>query len=350
MDIKKINCWIITEGMIGTQNQCLGVAEALSVEAQIKTISLNQPWKTFTPWLGFEQKFTFKEPLNPPWPDLVIASGRKAVAASRYIKKKSNGKTFTVQIQDPKCNPKDFDLVAVPHHDSLRSDNLIVTDGAPNRITPEKLQRAKEEFSDLFTALPSPRTAVLIGGNSRTHKMTPTIMQQLVEQLKKLDGGLMITASRRTGEDNLKLLQDGLKDNKYSPSLREGSEEGLKSDLNNKSKHPHLNPPPQGGGNIFIWDGIGKNPYHAMLAWADHILVTSDSVSMISDAATTGKPTQIINLEGQSKRFDRFHNHMEEIGATRPFKGNLEHFKYAPIDDADKIAKAIKEAMQKMYG
>lgn len=311
MDIKNLTCWVITENLIGTQNQCVGVAEALGVEAHIKVISLNQPWKTLTPWLGFEQSFTFKQPLEAPWPDLVIASGRKAVAASRYIKKKSGGKTFTVQIQDPKCNAKDFDLVAVPHHDSLRGENVIVTDGAPNRITPDKLQLAKEEFADLFTALPTPHTAVLIGGNSRTHKMTSANMQNLVEQLKKLDGGLMITASRRTGEDKLKILQDGMKNT-----------------------------------GAYIWDGIGGNPYHGMLAWADHILVTSDSVSMVSDAATTGKPVQIIDLDGSSKRFDRFHKHMQEIGATRPFNGNLEVFEYEAINDANKVALAIKQALR----
>lgn len=301
--------------MIGTENQCLGVCDALGIVPDIKRISLRQPWKTLTPWLGFEQSFTFTKPLIGPWPDLVIASGRKAVAASRYIKKKSGGKTFTVQIQDPKCAASNFDLVAVPYHDHMRGDNVIVTDGAPNRITFEKLERAKEKFSNLFAPLPAPRIAVLIGGNSRTHKMTPSIMQNLVAQLKGLNGSLMITASRRTGEDNLRILQEGLKDT-----------------------------------GAFIWDGVGKNPYHGMLAWADHILVTSDSVSMISDAGTTGKPVHIIPLEGSSKRFNKFHTHMEEIGVTKLFTGNLETWDYEPIFDANKIAIAIKEAMQKRYG
>lgn len=316
---QKITCWVITEGMIGTQNQCVGVVESLmgayDLDLQIKTVSLRQPWKTLTPWLGLEQSWSFKEPYEAPWPDLVIASGRKAVAASRFIKKRSNGKTFTVQIQDPKCSSSDFDLVAVPHHDDLRGENVIITHGAPNRLTAEKLNVAKTTFQDQFSNLSSPRIAVLIGGNSRTHKITSEIMTRLVGQLKSIEGTLMITASRRTGDKNLALLNDGLKNT-----------------------------------NAFIWDGTGENPYHGMLAWADHILVTEDSVSMISDAGTTGKPTHIIPLEGSSKRFDRFHAHMNDIGVSKPFDSNLSTWHYEPLGDAQHVAQAIKEAMQKRYG
>ena len=315
MNIQNLTTWIITEGMIGTENQCVGVAEALGVNPIIKQISLHQPWKTLTPWLGLERSCTFTEELNAPWPDLLIASGRRAIAASRYIKKQSHGKTFTVQIQDPKCSPSNFDLVAVPHHDTLRGDNVILTHGAPNRLTPQKIESAHNQFANQFGSLPSPRIAVLIGGNSRTHTMTSTIMQNLVTQLKALNGSLMITTSRRTGEDNLKILQDGLKDT-----------------------------------DAFIWDGSGENPYHGILTYADHILVTADSVSMISDAGTTGKPVHIIPLEGNSARFDRLHDHMQKIGVTRSFDGNLENWTYEPLNDAQIVANAIKEAMQKRYG
>jgi len=266
---------------------------------------------------------TFDQPLNGPYPDLVIAAGRKAVAASRYIKKKSGGKTFTVQLQDPKCSASHFDLVAVPHHDKLRGKNVLVTHGAPNRLNVKKLTDAKKHFTPDFENLAQPRIAVLIGGNSRTHKITTSIMENLIKQLRSLQGSLMVTASRRTGDNNLKLLQDGLK-----------------------------------GTNAFLWNGTGENPYFGMLAWADHILVTADSVSMLCDAGTTGKPVHMIELDGRSKRFDRFHNHLKDIGMMRPLSlnssGNLESWEYEPLTDAanvaDVIQTAMQAAMQKMYG
>lgn len=307
---QNITCWVITEGMIGTQNQCVGVAEAMGLSILIKQVSLRQPWKTLSPLLGFEMACTFLPPLNPPWPDLLIASGRKSVAASRYIKRQSGGKTLTVQIQDPKTNSHQFDLVAVPFHDNLRGNNVIVTHGAPNRITMEKLNVARQQFAPLFEKMSTPRIAVLIGGNSRTHTLTRTITEEFTSQLYNLNASLMVTSSRRTGQENLKLIQNKLSNDKN-----------------------------------FIWDGAGENPYLGMLAWADYIIVTADSVSMLSDAGTTGKPVYVISLEGQSARFDRLHSHFNEIGITRPFKGNLEAWSYEPLRDAQLIADSIKRIL-----
>lgn len=306
-----MTCWIITEGMVGTENQCLAVAESLGLTPDIKRITLRQPWKLLSPWLKFEQSYTFVPALTPPWPDLVIASGRKAIAAARYIKKQSAGKSFTVFLQDPKISPHHFDLVAVPQHDSLRGENVIVTDGAPNRITPEKLEAAKSQFSSLFFKLPSPGVAVLIGGNSRTHQLTSDITEKLVNQLTALNAGLMITTSRRTEPQNQAFIEKALK---------------------NKE-------------NCYLWDGTGENPYFGMLSWADAIIVTSDSVSMLSDAASTGKPVYVVDLKGNSIRFKRFHDHFKSLGITRPFTGTIENWQYSPVADAQKIANVIKRKL-----
>ncbi|MEZ5919300.1 MAG: ELM1/GtrOC1 family putative glycosyltransferase [Alphaproteobacteria bacterium] len=98
----------------------------------VKRIALRQPWKSLSPWLNYECARTFIPALEPPWPDLLIASGRKSIAASRYIRKMSGGKTLTVQIQDPRTNPAQFDL-AVPAHDPTRGENVLVTTASPNR-------------------------------------------------------------------------------------------------------------------------------------------------------------------------------------------------------------------------
>ncbi len=303
-------CWVVTEGMAGTENQCLGVAAALGVTPVVKRIGLRQPWKALSPWLGAECARTFDPPLDGPWPDIVLASGRKSIAAARYIKKQSGGKSFIVQIQDPRIDPRHFDLVAVPAHDPTRGPNVIVTDGAPNLITDEKLQTAKEKWAPLFAPLRTPRIAVLIGGSSKAHTLTPAITRDVAEKLARLDAGLMITASRRTGAENMAALHAAL---------------------------AHT--------DAFLWDGTGDNPYHGMLAWADIILVTADSVSMLSDAGTTGKPVYMIPLDGGSKRFDLFHKGLIDKGVVRVFDGTLEHWTYPPLRAAQTIADAILKAL-----
>lgn len=310
------SCWIVTEGMAGTENQCLGVTEALGMMPVIKRIGLRQPWKTLSPFIGFEQAWSFTgDRLQAPWPDLVVASGRKAIAAARYIRRKSNGKTFVVQIQDPHTRATAFDLVAVPAHDKLRGENVIVTTATPNRITPQRLAEGRQDFAPVLKAMPNPRVAVLIGGNSKAYTLTPAHMEKLAAQLRELDRlgyGLMVTASRRTGEKNLQTLKSALR-----------------------------------GTKAYLWDGRGENPYFGLLGWADYIVVTADSASMISEAATTGKPVYIIPLAGGSSKFDRLHGILLEKNIIRPFTGQLQPYIYEPLQDAALIAARIRDKMGK---
>lgn len=307
------SCWIITEGIAGTENQCLGVAESLGLIPEVKRIGLRQPWLLLSPYLGLELAYSFKgDSLAPPYPDIVLASGRKAIAAARYIQKHAGSKTLVVQIQDPRISPKHFDLVAVPAHDPTRGANVIVTHAAPNRISPEKLDQARQDYIQPFDSFEKPIVSVLIGGNSKAYKMPAAMMEKLAVQLKALtdDYSLAITTSRRTGDENTKILAQTLI-----------------------------------GTDAWIWDGSGPNPYFAMLAWADFILVTADSVSMISEAATTGKPVYMIPLEGGTKRFAKFHDGLIAKGIIRAFNGMLEPYDYERLDDAALIAREIRRKL-----
>ena len=304
---KEPSCWIITEGMAGTQNQCIGVAQALGLDnAEIKKIELMQPWKTLSPYLKLEQSWSFSPSLEPPWPDLVLSSGRKSIATARYIKRQSEGKTIIAQIQDPRVNPEQFDLVAVPAHDPTRGPNVVVTTAAPNKITTERIEKERESFPQLEN-LKAPRVAVLIGGTSKAYCMSKNITRKLADQLSEIEASLMITCSRRTGEGNQKTLRKKL-DKK---------------------------------GNFF-WDGNGQNPYLAMLGWADIILVTADSVSMLSESCTTGKPVYMIPLEGGAPRINKLHHNLINRGALRIFEGTFETWGYEPLNDAQMVAKEIK--------
>jgi len=305
--LKKMKTWVLSEGIAGTENQCLGVAEALYAPFEIKRVQLRQPLKSMSPYLEIEQSWSFTPALNGPWPDVLIASGRKSIAASRYIKKMSGGKTFTVQIQDPRVNPAHFDLVAVPAHDPTRGENVIVTTASPNRITLEKLEAAKTQFPQ-FGEIKSPRVAVLIGGNSKAYSMNADVTRKLAAQLQGLDARLMITASRRTGAENTQILKDALSDH-------------------------------------YFWDGEGENPYFALLAWADFILVSADSASMLSEACTTGKPTYLIPMDGGHPRIDKLHENLEQSGCLRVFDGALDTWDAKPLDDATLIANEIRKRM-----
>lgn len=312
-----LRVWVLTEGIAGTENQCLGVAEALAARLpatiEVKRIGLRQPWRTLSPYIGLECAGTFTPGLNGPWPDLLIASGRKSIAASRYIKKKSKGKTFTVQIQDPRVAPHQFDLVAVPQHDPTRGRNVIVTTAAPNRITPEKLAEAATQFAPLFSHFPLPRIAVLIGGPTKKNAPDAKSRENLAQALTDLaqNAALLITFSRRTDQETKHLISQ------------------IK------------------GPSIYIWNGTGNNPYMGMLAHADYIIATNDSTSMLSEAASTGKPAYAIPFVPLTGRQKKLLENLIAHGAVREWTGTLAHTPCPPLRDAERMAEIILEKLGK---
>ncbi len=314
-DSKNISCWVITEGLKGTENQCLGITDALNITPSVFQLQLRQPWKTLSPWLGFESPKSYWTFPSAPWPDLLVCSGRKSIAAARYIRKASQGKTMTVYVQDPRIPARQFDLVIAPEHDPINGNNVVKTTGAPNRITDDKLLNESALFPDLCT-LPPKRVAVLLGGNSKTHKLSQARMQDICTQLQALDASLMITPSRRTGDDNIAMLNKAL-----------------------SSKD-----------NCYIWDGDGDNPYFAMLGLADFILVTNDSASMLSEAATTGKPVYTLPLDGKGHRINALHDTLRERGIIREFSGQFDYWAYHKLNDAEKAAQEIQRVFTLRHG
>lgn len=309
----KVISWVVVEsGLRGTENQCIGLAEAVNCTYERKRIQLNSPWKQLAPYLSIVSLATAlsvtSDSMVPPWPDLVISGGRKAAAVAVHIKKASAGKTKLVHIMDPRGRRNKFDLIITPQHDGLSGANVLQTKGALHHVTNGKLTAAHMQFSELYQYLPAPRLGVLIGGNSKSYTMTAEITTRLTARLKALAEsgyGVMVTASRRTGEKNNAILKEGL-------------------------DHP----------NIQFWDGSGQNPYFGILAWADALLVTEDSVSMTSEALATGKPVEIIGLEKgkASGRFQSFHNSLQQGGYTKEFTGSPDLSRSPPQMDDMRLA------------
>lgn len=308
--------------MAGTENQCLGLAEALAsfvpLETTIKRIQLRFPWKQLTPYFRLGNSFAISakgDEITTPYPDIVICSGRKSIPAALKIKKESKGQTYVVFLQDPKCDTSLFDLVIAGEHDAVKGKNVVTITGALNRITEEKIQKASDDLKKRLPLLQPPYLSVLIGGKSRTHTITPSDIRVLAHQLNTLsqNHSILITASRRTGEENLVSLKEQTK----------------------------------GNPRIYIWDGMGENPYFGFLGLADAILVTSDSVSMISDALTAGKPTYIVSLKGENKRFDSFHESIIDKSLAKYFDGQVTPWVNEPLLETKRCAKIISDELIK---
>jgi mitochondrial fission protein ELM1 len=311
-------CWVVTDGKAGMENQCLGLAEAMGLEPIIKRIRLRKLWREFSPYLTFGKRMAVSrkgDDIAPPWPDLLIGTGRMSVLPSLHIKRMSGGKTFTVQIQNPVVPFQKFDRVILPAHDNMKAANVISVVGGLHRIQPAFLKAEAEKWAPRLADLPRPYVAVLLGGSNGAYRLTPREIMQLGPQLEALakngKGSLLITPSRRTDESCMTLLKALLHD---TPS--------------------------------FIWNGEGDNPYYGMLALADAFIVTCDSVNMVSEACATGKPVHMMRLPGSSSKFSGFHQSLIDSGRVRWFEGQLENWNYEPLQEVSRVAGLIREAYQ----
>jgi hypothetical protein len=123
--------------------------------------------------------------------------------------------------------------------------------------------------------------------------------------------GLAVTVSRRTGTENTSALRTALKD---TPAV--------------------------------IWDGQGENPYAGFLALADGIIVTADSISMLSEACAVGKPVYVADMPGGSAKFERFHQSLRSAGHTRPYTGDFEFWPATPLAETARVAAFVRDRLK----
>lgn len=307
------------------ENQALGLAEALQRLSPSEITVRRVQWrKVFdklpsalkAPWmLDPASDDPFPAP-GEPWPDVWIATGRATLPLSLAAKRRSGGKTFVVQTQDPRWRTGDYDLVVAPRHDGIEGSNVLSITGSPHRISAARLAESAAAFADRLDPLPRPRVAVLIGGKSRAHDLPETQAADLADRIAAAitaaGGSLMLTFSRRTPEAAKSAMTARL------------------------SQLPGL-----------IWDGTGANPYFAFLQAADHILVTEDSANMAAEAASTGKPVHILPVAATkpADKFARLHADLRKRGAARPFDGALESWSYEPLTETDRAARMILEKL-----
>jgi len=305
------------------ESQCRGLAKALGVEPTIKRVSLRAPWRQLSPYLQLGLKYAFAgrtDPIAPPWPDMLIASGRYSVPASLYVRRASQdaGKTtLTIQIQDPRIDAKSFDFVVAPAHDGVEGPNVITTLGALHGITPELLREGAVSFAPRVANLRPPYLGVLIGGPNRAYRFSAKDMEQMTAEIKQFARrfglSMLITPSRRTGNENLAVLKRCLAD---EPA--------------------------------FVWDMEEPNPYFGILGLSDFLIVTPDSINMVTEACAAGKPVFVYDLPGGSPKFARFHQAMRQHGYARKFDPDGALDKTAKrLDEMPSVARRIVDSLGK---
>lgn len=288
---------MLTEPLAGLQVQGQGLAAAAGLTPRLISLHPRAPWRFVTARL-------WPAPLRAvgladPGDDILLSAGGTAGVVARALRRPGRR---LVQIQHPRQDPAGFDVVVVNRHDGLTGTNVIVTRTALHPVTPDRLAAAAELWRPRLAHLPRPLVAVLIGGSNGRFRLDGPVATALGAQLAAMMRadrvGLALTPSRRTSLEARAALTAAVA--------------------------------PEGG---WVWNMTGDNPYFGLLALADAIVVTEDSVSMVSEAVATTAPVLLAGLPGSSRRIRLFNRYLMEDGRVRPFAGRLEMWPVTPIND-----------------
>ena len=325
MEIKN-EIWILADDRPGTVSQAIGLAQAMGVE--YKTIQLKYSFWARLPnfflsesllRISAENSEQFK---NANYlPSHVISAGRRSAPIAVYLKEKSQNRSKIIQIMNPNMDFKKFDFVVLPKHDEVKEagvPNLITTIGALTKVTDKIIASEREKFSEIFNDIKGVKIALLVGGSSNKTKFTAdsaiTLAQTASAITNKMNATLLILNSRRTGDE---LTHE------------------IKSNLKCSFK-------------FFDWlEMKDKNPYLAILGDADFFIITGDSVSMISECCSTGKPVYIFDeKEISSKKHRKFHRDLFAGNYARELLGGekeLENFVPQKLWETKRVALLVKE-------
>ena len=308
--------WTITDGNAGNVRQAHALAAALGRPIRDWTLAPRAPWRWTAPrrlpadHVAFGRDFA--DALAAP-PGLAIGCGRQSALATRLLRARG---TRVVQILDPRLDPRHWDLVVAPEHDGLDGPNVIRLLGSLHPVDEAWLAQAHAHYTALAT-LPRPRTSLLLGGNSGHARLDEAFLHAtldvLLRQLRQEGGSLMATTSRRT------------------PA---GFAEQLRKRL--------------AGYESLVWTGPrdGANPYPGLLAHADRIVCTGDSVNMLSEACATAVPVHVAGIERIRGRPRRYIESLLGSGRARPLGERMDGYAVTPLRETARVAAEVERRLR----
>jgi uncharacterized protein len=262
--------WLLLGDKVGDNVQIDALVDALGWSCERKQLRFEARYARrrpfFRPSLSHVDR-DCSDPIEPPWPDLILTIGRRPSMAALWIRKQSGDRTKVVIVGRPHRLLQQFDLVItsalfhLPDHPNVLKLRLPLMRYGETRIA-----AAAEAWKDRLLGLERPLTAVFVGGPEDPFRFDARIARRLLDQASNLPGGdgtLVIVTSRRTPPEVAAALS--------------------------------MNLPPNA--RLYEWTSDQRlNPYAALLGLADRFIVSGDSISMMVEVARLRKPLAIAQL------------------------------------------------------
>lgn len=269
---KPARVWCLLGRKAGDNTQVLALAETLGWPFEEKRL-IARSWELLPHLLlgptlmGIDRQAS--SPLSAPWPDLVISAGRRNEPVARWIRRQAGDAVRLVHVGRPWAPPDCYDLiVSTPQYFLDPAPNVIVNPMPMHRFTRARVDAAADRAVGQLAHLPRPFTTVLIGGDSGPFVFSPAKARRLAQGVNRLvaetGGAALVTGSPRT-----------------PPKVVQAFRETLDVPAQTYWWHQRA--------------GAGENPYPAFLGLADRFVVTGESMSMLAEAASLGRPLYIFD-------------------------------------------------------
>jgi mitochondrial fission protein ELM1 len=310
----KLKGLLLTEGMHGMISQVEGLAKALDLDFIHEKIEVNNFWKLFPPKVTPVQDFVFKNKINSQF-DVIISCGRKSVIPSIYLKRKFRNKIMNIHIQEPKVSLDNFDFVVAPEHDNLIGKNVLTSKGAVHYLTNDELDE-NEDYLKSKINIQKKIVTLILGGPTRYYDYNNQVIN-----------GIFLKIEKNFLKNNYQVI--------IIPSMR--TPQNIIEKANNYFDKDQI-----------IIPNVDKKAYLSSLKISDHIIVTCDSTSMISEAAITGKPIYVAQMPAikNNQRFQSFFNLFESLNIIKELNDSVENWTYTKLNETNKIADQIKEKIK----
>ncbi len=307
--MSKLKGLLLTEGMHGMISQVEGLAKGLDIDFIHEKIELNNFWKLFPPKFTPINSSVFKNKIEKNF-DIIISCGRKSVIPSIYLKKKFRNKVMSVHIQDPKVSLNNFDYIIAPEHDGLIGKNVLLTKGAIHYITEDDLIKNQSYLKPKINK--EKVVTMIVGGPNKYYDFNKNTLENIFLNIQNnfIDKGYQLI---------------------FIPSMR--------TPINIIEKASNFFDKKQ-----IIIKNIDKKAYLSSMRLADHIVVTCDSTSMISEAAMTGKPIYVAQMPTirRNYRFQNFYKLFKSLNIIRDLEKTIDNWNYTKLNETDRISKYLK--------
>jgi mitochondrial fission protein ELM1 len=266
--------WLLYGERRGDNEQLQRLADTLGWPYETKQLRFTSlarlpAWLRGASRLGLARRHSDR--LQSPWPDVILAAGKRSASVALWIRRRSKGHTRLVHIGRPWCNVAAFDLIlTTPQYQLPLYDNVHCNTLPLNAPEAAALDNAAGRWRKAWDDLPEPRLGALIGGDAGPYRLDAETAQGLAQRLnadaQQAGGSVIIACGRRCSEPAYQALVEHVA-------------------VPHHIYHPAHN--------------AGDNPYLAALALADRFIVTGDSASMLADACATGRPVAVHELQRQ---------------------------------------------------